>query len=60
MIINYSCSKINRQLTPGIFPPGTGFIMVYIFSPPLLLLSCGLGMIGVPGPGGPVDPGGPP
>lgn len=46
-------------LTPGMLPPGTGFIIVYIFSPPLLLLSCGLGIIGVPGPGGPVDPGGP-
>lgn len=25
---------ILRILTPGILPPGTGFIIVYIFSPP--------------------------
>lgn len=24
----------DRLLTPGMLPPGTGFIMVYIFSPP--------------------------
>lgn len=28
--------KIKLILTPGIFPPGTVFINVYIFSPPEL------------------------
>lgn len=40
------------------FPPDTGFIIVYIFSPPEFEESCGDGIIGVPGPGGP-EPGGP-
>lgn len=41
------------------FPPDTtGFMMVYMFSPPELEESWGEGMIGVPGPGGP-EGGGP-
>lgn len=37
----------------------TGFIIVYIFSPPEPDESCGEGKIGVPGPGGPPGGGGP-
>jgi hypothetical protein len=40
-------------------PLDTGFINVYIFSPPELDESWGDGIIGVPGPGGPLEPGGP-